>query len=322
MKVRSTILWPCAAALLFTACSEAQVPTARLAAVRTLPSQDARLRKEDLIYVTNHNAEVTVYNFSTQALVAVLTRFTQPMGECVDSSANVYIADSAAQKIYEYAHGGSRPIKTLDDSPDSPYTCAVDSVTGNLAVANNNGNASGNIAIWSKASGKPTRYTDSGLIYFEGCAYDASGNLLTTNGIRQGYATAFAWLPHGASKLTTIAMPGPYPGWEWNFIYGIQWDGHFFVLDRGQGVFRVSVIHGLAYYIGETELIDGGESGPYWIYVPSSKSEFPEILGGTETEGSYSAVEAFGYPGGGNELFTITHGVDLPFGVVVSPKTQ
>ena len=49
MNVRTTILWPCPAALLFSACSGMQVPAAGPATLRTLSSQNARLGKAVLI---------------------------------------------------------------------------------------------------------------------------------------------------------------------------------------------------------------------------------------------------------------------------------
>jgi hypothetical protein len=239
------------------------------------------------------------------------------MGECVDASGNVYITDSSAEEVFEYAHGGSKAIKTLDDSPDTPRTCAVDPATGNLAVANDDGSShEGNIAIWPDGSGQPTRYTNSTLDNFVGCSYDSNGNLLTTNG------SAFAWLPRGGSTLVNILIPPPNSGAKWGGIQGIQWDGHFFALDGGQYVYRVSVLHGLGYYIGDINLNTDGETGPYWIFIPKSTSQSAQILGGIYQDEFQYSVESFDYPGAGSPLFQITHGIDVPFGVVVSPKTQ
>ena len=183
------------------------------------------------------------------------------MGECVDASGNIYIADAGADAVVEYAHGGPKAIRTFDDSPDTPYTCAVDPTTGYLAVANND-----NIAIWPKGgSGQPMRYTDSALGSFNGCAYDSAGNLRTTNGTNP---SAFAWLPHGG-RLVPVTMPGPKSGWQWYNVAGIQWDGRYFVLDFESAAYRVSVLHGLAYYVSDTQLGSYGAYGPYAIYVPS-----------------------------------------------------
>jgi hypothetical protein len=315
-SVRFFTAFGCAAALLLSGCGSLQPPAAGAAQRQGASPMKTGLSKQDLIYVTNNDSEVTVYSLATQTLVGVLTRFTSPMGECVDASGNVYITDSSADEIFEYAHGGSKPIKTLNDSPDTPRTCAVDPTTGNLAVANDDGSThEGNIAIWPEGSGQPTRYTNSTLYNFVGCAYDANGNLLTTN------RSAFAWLPHGGSMLVNVVIPPPTSG-KWGGIEGIQWDGHLFVLDGGQYVFRVSVLHGLGYYIGYISLNNEGETGPYWIFIPKSKSQSAQILGGTYEGNNQYEVESFYYPAGGSPLFEITHGIDVPIGVVVSPKTQ
>jgi hypothetical protein len=305
----------CAAALVLGGCGSLQPPAAGAAQRQGASPMKTSLSKQDLIYVTNRDSEVTVYSLATQTLVAVLTRFTSPMGECVDAGGNVYITDSSAEEVFEYAHGGSKPVKTFDDSPDTPHTCAVDPITGSLAVANDDGSSrEGNIAIWPQGSDQPTRYTNSTLDNFVGCAYDANGNLLTTNG------GAFAWLVHGGSTLVNIVIPPAKAGGKWGGLAGIQWDGRFFVLDGGQYVYRVSVLHGLGYYIGYINLNTDGETGPYWIFIPKSKSQSPQILGGTYVGNSQYDVESFNYPGGDGPLFQITHGIDIPFGVVVSPK--
>jgi hypothetical protein len=307
----------CAAALALGGCGSTQPPAAGAAQRLSASPMKAGLSKEDLIYVTNRDSEVTVYNLATQAIVGVLTDFTSPMGECVDAGGNVYITDSSAEEVFEYAHGGSKPIKTFDDSPDTPRTCAVDSTTGNLAVANDDGSShEGNIAIWPQGSGQPTRYTNSTLYNFVGCAYDENGNLLTTNG------GAFAWLPRGGSTLANIVIPPPKSGGKWGGLQGIQWDGRLFALDGGDLIYRVSVLHELGYYIGDIQLDTDGETGPYWIFIPKSKSQSAQILGGTYGGESQYDVDSFDYPGGDGPLFEISHGIDIPFGVVVSPKTQ
>jgi hypothetical protein len=308
--------YACAAALVLGGCGSVQPPAAGAAQRQSASPMKAGLSKQDLIYVTNRDSEVTVYNLATQAIVGVLTDFTSPMGECVDAGGNVYITDSSAGEVFEYAHGGSKPIKTLNDSPDTPRTCAVDPTTGNLAVANDDGSSQGNIAIWPQGSGQPTRYTNSTLYNFVGCAYDANGNLLTTNG------GVFAWLPRGGSTLANVVIPPPKSGGKWGGIEGIQWDGRLFALDGGQYIYRVSVLHGLGYYIGYIGLDSEGETGPYWIFTPKSKSQSAQILGGTYGGESDYYVASFDYPGGDGPLFEITHGIDVPFGVVVSPKTQ
>ncbi len=280
---------------------------------------DGGVGQQDLLYVSNGNGEVTVYRYWQHTLAGVLTNFTQPMGECADSSHNVYITDYAAKQILEYAHGGTKPLKKFDDAPDSPYTCAVDPITGNLAVANDDGTSQqGNLAIWNAASGKRITYPDSALGNFLGCAYDDNGNLLTTNGRGYSAPASFAWLPKGGSKLVNLIVPGPRQSWRWS-VSGIQWDGKYFALDD-YDIYRISLQHGQAYYAGSTQL-DPGSYAPYGIYDNAPGQQGTQVVAGIDDD-SGSFVDYFHYPAGGSAIDSISHGVDRPFGVVVSYKLK
>ncbi|MGA2759983.1 MAG: hypothetical protein ABSF08_06675 [Candidatus Cybelea sp.] len=283
------------------------------------PWMASGLTNQDLVYVSNVDNEVTVYTASNQKLVGVLTNFTQPMGECVDGGGNVYITDHAAEQILEYAHGARKPIKTFSDSPYSPYTCTIDPTTGDLAVADNGDSSQeGDIVIWPPGSGQPTRYTDSQILNFSAAAYDSSGNLLASNGYSYGHKTGLAWLPHGGTRLINVTVPGSKGAQNWD-LSGIAWDGQYFVIDAYY-LYRVSLIHGQAYYVDEL-LLDYPEdthpSGPLWIYKLGSQLHVIDGIVGASYGG---AVGTWSYPGGGKATAMFTHGVDRPFGVTVSPK--
>jgi WD40 repeat protein len=251
----------------------------------------------------------------------VLTGFEQPMGGCADAAGNVYIADYTAQKVVEYAHGKSKPIRSLSDAPDSPYGCAVDPTTGNLAVANDDGANDGNIAIWTNASGQPAHYTDATLGAFQSCAYDAHGDLLVTNGI-QGYPyqSNFAWLPPGGPKLVDLSIPRSGSVSGWGGVYGVAWDGKYFTISNG-GIYRIALLHGQAYYVGETELQYPEEEephGPYSFYIPGEKGQAAQVLVGTVSEESSDYALMWAYPAGGQLSGEISHGIDNPYSVTVS----
>jgi hypothetical protein len=282
--------------------------------------------KQDLLYVSNSNGEVTVYRYWQQTLVGVLTDFTQPMGECVDKNQNVYITDYAAKQILEFAHGGSKPIAKFNDSPDSPYSCWIDPTTGNLAVANDDGTSEqGNVAIWSAASGNRTTYTDSKIYNFQDCAYDDKGNLLVSNGeVEYPYSTLFAWLPKNGKKLIDVKIPGSQGSWTWYSIQGIQWDGKYFLIDRYDSLYRESLLHGQAYFVGVTYADAEEESnyGPYAVYQAKASAQGTQVVEGLTSEFSYpNQVAYWHYPAGGNEpIATISHAVDKPLGVAISLK--
>ncbi len=280
-------------------------------------------KSEDLLYVSNGNSEVTVYEYWRHNLVGVLTSFTEPKGICVDGKQNVYVADYGAEQIVEYAHGGTKAIAKFDDSPDTPYSCWIDPTTGNLAVANYDSRQSGNIAIW--ANGIRQTYSDPQIGGFEFCTFDANGTLLATNGYATyPYNAYFAWLPKGGTKLIDISVPGPGDYWTWGYLYGLEWDGRYFVLDGGQRLFRESLIHGQAFYAGYVDIgeSDWYASGPHGFYTPPGATAATQIAGGMTSEGSRAPQVAFWkYPAGGTSpITTLKHGLESPFGVAVSLK--
>jgi hypothetical protein len=273
----------------------------------------------DLLYISDGNGEVTVYRYWRRTLVGLLTTFKQPLGLCVDAKGDVFVTDYGAQSVIGYAHGATKPFRTISDAPYSPYDCSVDPVTGNLAVANASGGSSGegNIAIYPHATGKPSYYTDSKLFAFQSCVYDASGDLLVTNGnLRQGNAASFAWLPEGGTKLIDINVPGPQPSYNWQYVQGLQWDGKYFVLEDYATLYRIAFLKGQAYYVGATYLSVTNPT-TYWIYNNNSKLQGTQVVGGYHS-GSYSGVEYYKYPAGGDAIYYISHAIDKPYGLTVS----
>lgn len=323
MKVPKVLLVLfCTSIALLCACAGQQRPAGPFSLPPTeFIRADLNVKQEDLLYVANSNAEVTVYRYWKHTLLAVLTDFRQPMGECSDRGSNVYITDYAAKKILEFTHGGTKPIKSFDDAPHSPYACYIDPTTGDLTVANNDGNSkTGNIAIWTVGSSKPRFLTDPQIPNFLYCAYDDRGDLLATNG-NSGYSnpTLFAWLPKGGSELINIKVPGPSPTWTWYYVTGMQWDGKFFVLDD-YNLYRILLLHGQAYYASETQLYSGGY-GQYWIYENTPGSQGTQAVGPSYND-SNGFVSFWSYPVGGQPVFDLMHGLDKPVAVTVSYKAK
>jgi hypothetical protein len=283
-------------------------------------SPDTLAKKVDLLYISDGNGEVTVYTYWQKTLVRELSGFTQPMGECVDKNNNVFITDYGAKEIVEYAHAGKKPIATIDDAPYAPYACSVDFTTGALAVANEaGGSGRGNVAVYAGASGTPKIYTDKKITNFQALGYDASGNLLASSGQATRLAS-FAWLPKNGAKLVDVTLPGPYNGFDWEGTDGVQWDGRYFVVDD-YNLYRVSVISGQGYYIGQTQVQNGGgQGGPFWIYNIHPKKQGTQVVG-PYGDFSYGDVEYWDYPNGGDPIAEISHGIDKPTAVTVSLGT-
>ncbi|MGC1381730.1 MAG: hypothetical protein WA814_11990 [Candidatus Baltobacteraceae bacterium] len=289
------------------------------------------MAKWDLLYVANTGqGVVNVYRYWQRDLVGILTDATEPRGECVDASGDVYVADYRGEKIVEYAHGGKKKMRLLDDSPYEPEGCAVNVRTGDLAVANYDKYPSGrgNLAVYRHASGKPL-YFSSPLYRYQACAYDSKGNLLTTDGEydSSGYGSDFAWLAKNGVKLVPITVRGGSSRYgNFNGVVDIVWDGKYFVLSAsyyGENLTRVRVQDGRGKAIGTTYVNgENGYLGDFAFYSSTPGGQATQVVASFSDYRSDSEVGYWKYPAGGSPIATITEGLDYPYGVAVSPKQQ
>ena len=154
---------------------------------------DPAAKAGSLLYITDSGSNtVLVYSYPALKLVGTLTGFTNPQGDCVDKARNVWIVNTEASQLLEYAHGGTTPIATLDDPNQYPVGCAFDSTTGELAVSNfySTNGPPGSISIYKNASGSPTLYTppNFAVVYYLG--FDPKGTLYL-DGIDSGSSFLF-----------------------------------------------------------------------------------------------------------------------------------
>lgn len=265
-------------------------------------------KSRNLLYVSNV-FDVTVYTYPAGKLVGTLSNFDKPYGECVDAKGNVYITDSSFGRIFEYPHGGTKPIATLADKQYQPYGCAIDPTTGNLAVANyeTTWDYPGNLAIYRKARGFPESYVVEGLYYYYYCGYDPTGNLYVDGLNNGGFNFSFARLPKNSHTLQPVLLPQTitFPG-------GVQWDGKYVAVgdQGGEAIYQFSFTKGQPKLQGHTPLSGAGLVGQFGIDAAT--------VAAPNQANSTSNVLLYNYPAGGNPTLTITDGVSFPFSAVVS----
>lgn len=160
------VLGICAATVILAGCSGSASP---ITAPGTMPQSLAsgpraahgrswmlpEATSEDLMYVSNGNGTVTVYSYPQGNMVGTLLGFDIPMGECADAAGDVFITVYDLAKIFEYAHGGTKPMAKLSGT-EYPSSCSVDPTSGNLAVDTTA--FGGPVSIYAHAKGSPKIY--------------------------------------------------------------------------------------------------------------------------------------------------------------------
>ncbi len=292
-------------AVTLTACGAAQgskVMPAAPAAPAAHPD-----KKSELLYVSDIGTDdVYAYTYPQGTLSQTLTGFKEPFGECVDKKGDVFITDRGAAAIYEYAHGGSSPVATLQDSSEEPQGCSVDFKTGDLAVSNalsgNSGSKAGSVSIYKAAKGTPTIVTDSAIYDFGYCGYDTHSNLFV-DGLN-GNKVVVAELPSGKSQLTNLKVTGV----KLLGAGGVRWAGKYLAVgDSGPTVYQFSISSGNATKEGSTTLNGGYNVGDFWI-------NGHDIIG---PDGGSGNVAVWKYPAGGSPIKTLSGFTD-PVGATVS----
>jgi len=308
------------------ACGGSQPPTAAPGAMsqsRAIAAHSQRggswmlpeAKKKDLIYVSSFGPpsgpwQILVFSYPQGELLGTLSGFPELLGECVDKKENVFVTSATSSGvgyIYEYAHGGSSPIATLNDPLTSPESCSVDAKTGNLAVI-----SVGGVAVYPHAQDSPTTYTDPSFGAMNYGGYDNQGNLFV-DGTRESVGFVFAELPSGSSGFRDIYVDQPCRD-----DGSVQWDGRYITLQTvAQGgfaprvIYRLSVSGSSATVLGTTALksnrnrYDGGQ---FWI-------QGKDVIG-PDNDGE--SVALWKYPIGGRGIRTIRNVGREAWGVAVS----
>lgn len=267
-------------------------------------------KSSDLLYVGDLY-DVTVYSYPQGKLEGRLRGFYEIGGECVDAKQDVFVVSTLGGKIVEYAHGGKKPIQTLQAAGYEPADCATDRTTGNLAVTIFGGTSGGELTIYSDATGTPTTYTDADFVNYGYCGYDDKGNLFI-DGIGKGNAIVFAELPKGSSSFINLTLDQAF-----NDTGGIQWDGKYLAVGNQAtaNIYRFSISGSQGTEVGVTKL--GGDAQEvHRFFILHHKVIAPNFYFISSRFGSNVLI--FDYPAGGSPLKTISKGVKVSQTAVVS----
>jgi hypothetical protein len=261
-----------------------------------------------LLYVAG-GPDVEIFQWPTLQTAGVLKGFRNVTGACVDGAGNVWITDSYAQEIYEYAHGGTTPISTLDDPTAFPNACAVDKRTGTLAVGNGYDEkyGEGSLVIYKHATGAGTVYFDPGIAFITALDYAPNGNLF----LQSSTSYVIDVQKFARKKFKTVQLHGAtikYPA-------GLQyWKGGLTVAAYGG-----SVAYATIYQISETGRVTGRT-----MLTQTTQSFAYQIFRGKVICPDYGNrdLKIYPYPAGGAPIETRPNlkGIS-PWTAIVSPAT-
>jgi hypothetical protein len=259
----------------------------------------------DLIYATGGCDAVCVFSYPKGELVGSLSLTGAVRGDCSDSAGDVFITND--YQVLEYAHGATSPSQTLSVPGGQASGCAIDPVTGNLAVVVNDGDK--NIAIYPDAQGTPALY--SSHLTSVACGYDNAANLFVSG---VGPSTnAISELPDGASDFSVLSV-----GRDLGNPGQVQWDGKYIAYEglthRHIKVSRLKVSASSATIVGTTRF--GPIQNAYLSWIFGDEILIPYFRGLKTNQ-----IGLWAYPKGGKQLskmqgvsnskFTIFRGVTV-----------
>lgn len=260
----------------------------------------------DLLYVVYPNfgslrGYVGAYSFPYDVPEGQISGFTTPVGDCTDAKGDLYVVneDEITSSVVEYAHGGTKAIRTLSVPGINAFSCAVDPTSGDLAVTDY-GTQRGQgamVVIYPKATGLPRQYKGSSILNYAYCTYDDADNLFVDGTYTGGYQSAtVAELPRGRDSLLPVKLD---QGIDW--LSGIQWDGKYLAV--GQAVkpyiFRFKIRGKRGTLVGSTPLTDA--TNAFQFALAGNRA----IVSNYYFEDRYIYewdVLTYGYPAGGNSI--------------------
>ncbi|HEY1656048.1 MAG TPA: hypothetical protein VGF86_13140 [Candidatus Tumulicola sp.] len=249
------------------------------------------------MYVTDfNNSVVEIYTYPKGKHVGALTSgMLNPQGECTDAAGNVYVANTGNSNVLVYAHGGTTPVRVLDNPGQYPVGCSVNASDGDVAAADifSPTTGVGAVTVWKSGSNQGTTYVQpAGLINCVSITYDGSGNLYVAGSDSNGPAIAYLRAGSMTWKLATIK------GVSSSNLGFMQWDGRYvaFVDSQNEAIDRVR-FNGRVGQVVRTVQYDGYVS-TLCFFGPSGQRKLATLS-------FYPSVSLYQYPAGGSPFKTI-----------------
>ena len=270
---------------------------------------------EDLLYVTNYS-KVLVYTYPAGKLVGTLKGFSSSVGECVDAKGDVFITNYEPVTVFEYAHGGTKPIAQFPTKKSGNYGCAINPLNGDLAISG--GTRFVEVFRGANPKSKPEVFQDKGMGFGQFCAYDNDGNLFF-DGVSPTHGQRLSELPVGSSEFAGITLS---KGMRFQVESSIQWDGTYLTV-----LTYVPWGHGSPKLL-QLRILDnarGEKAGEVSLGAPANTVLQYFLTNGTAVipniralSGQNSTVLLYKYRSGGSPYSSIRKNINDARGVVVS----
>ncbi|MGC9991983.1 MAG: hypothetical protein ABSD52_06285 [Candidatus Cybelea sp.] len=267
---------------------------------------------DDLLYADAGGGSVHslyVFSYPKGKLVGTISEpdAQYQLGLCSNAKGDVFVTTLSNNyyggAVYEYAHGGTKPIQTLNEYGVWPYGCGVDPTTGDLAVASINlESAASWVEVYRGSTGEPKDYYDNEIINYTFVSYDDKGNLFV-DGSGSGSNVEFGELRKGSGTLMNVNLD--------KNIYccgQVQWDGKHITIEDEQAaaIYRLKFSGSAGTVVGTTRLKQwSGGSTQSWIQS------------GALIQPNGSEIDSWPYPRGGKPTVNIST-PSSAFGVTVS----
>ena len=171
-------------------------------------------------------------------------------------------------------------------------SCAVDAVSGDLAVFFYPSAGGEALLIYPKAKGHPKQYLFPHSFQLVSCTYDDNGNVFVNRvdpKVSKETKSLLSELPKGRSNFVDITLPNTITQ-VFNAPGVIRWDGKNLALGNGEGsIYRMTVFGTKAKIVGVTRLDGSFDVASFWIH--------DSTLAGANTQSS--SVMIWNYPKGG-----------------------
>jgi hypothetical protein len=204
------------------------------------------------------NGFVAVYDVPSMNLVTILQTFNRPQGECADNDGDVWVVDAGDKKIDELDYAG-KMVAQLQDKSGTPYSCAWDATTGDLAVTNSPAkDDTGAVLVYRHGAGSPMFIRNLDLNSYDFAGYNLAGDLYF-DGATAGGKFVLSEVQAHKRYARTIAVYGVKiysPGF-------VQWNSQSRVLDVGDQncerskttcIYEMRTVGGIARAVYETSL--------------------------------------------------------------------